>query len=70
MFGLKNNHKVATRAPKLLLELDPLNGPAHVVLCNVCAAKGQYVEERFLRKEMGVKGVKKAPGCSWGQVAP
>lgn len=63
--GLKSNHDVAMRAAKRLLELDPLNGPAHMVLCNVYAAKGLYIEERSLRKEMGVKGVKKAPGCSW-----
>ncbi|KAK4802497.1 hypothetical protein SAY86_000700 [Trapa natans] len=63
--GLRNNHEVAMRAAKQLLELDPLNGPAHAVLCNLYAATGQYMEERILRKEMGVKGVKKVPGCSW-----
>ncbi|OWM88301.1 pentatricopeptide repeat-containing protein At1g32415, mitochondrial [Punica granatum] len=63
--GLKNNHEVAARAAQRLLKLEPLNGPAHVVLCNIYAAKGQHVEERVLRKEMGMKGVKKVPGCSW-----
>ncbi|KAK3428870.1 hypothetical protein EUGRSUZ_E00312 [Eucalyptus grandis] len=63
--GLKKNSEIAARAAKKLLELDPLNAPAHVVLCNVSAANGQYLDEKILRKEMGQKGVRKTPGCSW-----
>lgn len=63
-FG-ESNAKIARRAAKQLLELDPLNAPGHVVLCNICAANGQHAEERMLRREMGLKGVRKVPGCSW-----
>lgn len=63
-FG-RTNIGVATRAAKKLLELDPLNAPAHVVLCNIHASMGQHAEEGLLRKEMGLKGVKKVPGYSW-----
>lgn len=63
--GLKKNSEIAARAAKKLLELDPLNAPAHVVLCSICAANGRYVDEKILRKEMGQKGVRKTPGCSW-----
>ncbi|KAK1558541.1 hypothetical protein Q3G72_003518 [Acer saccharum] len=63
-FG-ETNAKIAKSAAKRLLELDPLNGPGHVVLCNIYAANGWHVEEQKLRKEMGLKGLRKVPGCSW-----
>ena len=61
----ETNAETARRAAKCILELDPLNAPAHVVLCNIYAANGWHVEETMLRKEMKLKGVRKAPGCSW-----
>ncbi|KAI4327234.1 hypothetical protein L6164_019719 [Bauhinia variegata] len=61
----ETNADVARRAAKRLLEMDPLNAPGHVVLCNIYAANGWHVEETKLRKEMGLKGVRKTPGCSW-----
>ncbi|KAJ4728764.1 Pentatricopeptide repeat-containing protein [Melia azedarach] len=61
----ETNAKIAEHAAKQLLQLDPLNAPAHVVLCNIYAANGQHAEEHKLRKEMGLKGVRKVPGCSW-----
>ncbi|XP_010518872.1 PREDICTED: pentatricopeptide repeat-containing protein At1g32415, mitochondrial [Tarenaya hassleriana] len=57
--------RTAERAAEKLLELDPGNGPGHVALCNVYAWSGRHEEEREVRKEMGLKGVKKSPGCSW-----
>lgn len=63
-FG-ETNTEIAEYAAKRLLELDPLNGPGHIVLCNIYAANGQHLEEQKLRKEMGLKGVRKVPGCSW-----
>lgn len=61
----ETNAEIATHAAKRLLELDPLNAPAYVVLCNIYAANDQHEEEAKLRKEMGLKGVRKVPGCSW-----
>ncbi|KAJ4837087.1 hypothetical protein Tsubulata_021790 [Turnera subulata] len=61
----EKNAEIAKRAARRLLELDPLNAPAHVVLCNIYAARGEHIEEQKLRKEMGLKGVRKVPGCSW-----
>ncbi|XP_031279904.1 pentatricopeptide repeat-containing protein At1g32415, mitochondrial [Pistacia vera] len=63
-FGEKNVD-IAEHAATQLLELDPFNSPAHVVLCNIYAMNGQHAEEHKLRKEMGLKGVRKNPGCSW-----
>ncbi|XP_050377879.1 pentatricopeptide repeat-containing protein At1g32415, mitochondrial [Argentina anserina] len=63
-FG-ETNAEVAKYAAKHLLEIDPLNAPGHVVLCNIYAANGLHIEEKALRREMRLKGVKKFPGCSW-----
>lgn len=61
----KSDVEIATRASKRILELDPLNAPAHVSLSNIYAARSQYGEVEKLRKDMGLNGVRKAPGCSW-----
>lgn len=61
----KTDADVASRAAKRLFALDPLNAPAHVALCNIYAAIDRNIEETSLRKEMRMKGVRKAPGCSW-----
>ncbi|KHN42634.1 Pentatricopeptide repeat-containing protein, mitochondrial [Glycine soja] len=61
----KTNADVARRAAKRLFELEPLNAPGHVVLCNIYAANDRHIEDTSLRKEMRMKGVRKAPGCSW-----
>ncbi|KAF8379134.1 hypothetical protein HHK36_028563 [Tetracentron sinense] len=61
----KMNVATARRAAQRVLELDPLNAPAHVLLCNIYAATGRHCEEGMIRKEMGLKGVRKVPGCSW-----
>ncbi|KAK7252722.1 hypothetical protein RIF29_36884 [Crotalaria pallida] len=61
----KTDADVASRAGKRLFELDPLNAPGHVTLCNIYAANDRQVDETSLRKEMRLKGVRKAPGCSW-----
>ncbi|KAM7256467.1 hypothetical protein ACFE04_012208 [Oxalis oulophora] len=63
-FGERDG-EIAARAAKKLLELDPLNAPAHVALCNVYAANGQLIEEENLREGMRLKGVKKVAGYSW-----
>ncbi|KAL8138625.1 hypothetical protein V2J09_004626 [Rumex salicifolius] len=59
------NTMVAKRASDQLLQLDPTNIPAHVVLCKRLVSTGHYEDERMFRKEMRVKGVKKIPGHSW-----
>lgn len=56
---------IAELAAQRVLELDPRNGPAYVAMCNVYAASGRRTEEGFLRREMGERGVRKFPGCSW-----
>ncbi|XP_077244915.1 pentatricopeptide (PPR) repeat-containing protein [Tasmannia lanceolata] len=59
------NVAIGKRVAQRVLMIDPLNTPAHVLLCNMYAASDQHREEKMLRKEMGLKGVRKFPGCSW-----
>ncbi|RDX90694.1 Pentatricopeptide repeat-containing protein, partial [Mucuna pruriens] len=47
-----------------LLELDPTNSGAYVLLSNVYAKLGRWREVRHLRDAMEVRGIKKVPGCS------
>nr|KYP74184.1 Pentatricopeptide repeat-containing protein At3g62890 family [Cajanus cajan] len=47
-----------------LLELDPTNSSAYVLLSNVYAKLGRWREARHLRDVMEVRGIKKVPGCS------
>ncbi|XP_019427763.1 PREDICTED: pentatricopeptide repeat-containing protein At3g62890 [Lupinus angustifolius] len=49
---------------KKLLELDPSNSSAYVLLSNVYAKLGRWREVRQLRDLMESRGVKKVPGCS------
>ncbi|XP_042482639.1 pentatricopeptide repeat-containing protein At1g32415, mitochondrial [Macadamia integrifolia] len=61
----KMNPAVAIRAAEQVLQLDPFNAPAHVLLCNIYASIGMQCEEGMLRKTIGKKGIRKVPGCSW-----
>ncbi|KAL2323658.1 hypothetical protein Fmac_028037 [Flemingia macrophylla] len=47
-----------------LLELDPTNSSAYVLLSNVYAKLGRRREARHLRDVMEIRGIKKVPGCS------
>lgn len=49
---------------KKLIELDPKNSGAYVLLSNVYAKLGKWKEVRHLRDLMEMRGVKKVPGCS------
>ncbi|XP_065878104.1 pentatricopeptide repeat-containing protein At1g32415, mitochondrial [Euphorbia lathyris] len=61
----EKNAEIGERAAARLLELDPGNAAGHVSMCNLYAANGEHRKEQKLRKEMGLKGVRKVPGCSW-----
>ncbi|XP_038708223.1 pentatricopeptide repeat-containing protein At3g62890 [Tripterygium wilfordii] len=51
-------------ALKKLIELDPSNSGAYVLLSNVYAKMGRWKEVRDVRDLMETKGIKKVPGCS------
>ncbi|KAL5996157.1 Pentatricopeptide repeat-containing protein [Asimina triloba] len=49
---------------KKLIELEPMNSSAYVMLSNVYAKMGRWEDARHVRELMEVKGIKKVPGCS------
>lgn len=58
------NIKLAETAAKCLLDLEPENGAAYVLLSNIYAASGKWEDVRRIRSLMTGKGIKKTPGCS------
>ncbi|CAL0308794.1 unnamed protein product [Lupinus luteus] len=58
------NVEMAEMAAKQILELEPENGAAYVLLCNIYAACKQWENVRQVRRTMMEKGIKKTPGCS------
>ncbi|KAK9282541.1 hypothetical protein L1049_005462 [Liquidambar formosana] len=56
--------KTCEVALKKLIELEPTNSGAYVLLSNVYAKMGRWVDVRHVRNLMEAKGIKKVPGCS------
>ncbi|CAH8368503.1 unnamed protein product [Eruca vesicaria subsp. sativa] len=56
--------KTCEAALKRLIEIDPMSSGAYVLLSNVYAKTGRWIEVKRIRQEMEVKGIKKVPGCS------
>ncbi|XP_010519391.1 PREDICTED: pentatricopeptide repeat-containing protein At3g09040, mitochondrial isoform X2 [Tarenaya hassleriana] len=52
-------------AAEKLIELEPDNSAAYVLLSNIYASQGRWEKVNALRKAMRDSGVKKSPGCSW-----
>lgn len=61
---LHKNVDLAEQAAKNLLEIEPDNDGAYVLLSNVYANSGKWNEVSKLRKRMRDAGLKKEPGCS------
>lgn len=56
--------KTCEMALMKLIELDPTNAGAYVLLSNVYAKMGMWKDVRRVRDLMDLKGIKKVPGCS------
>ncbi|KAM7495853.1 hypothetical protein LguiA_020267 [Lonicera macranthoides] len=55
-------------AIKKLIELEPTNSGAYVLLSNIYAKVGKWKDVRQLRDLMEAKGIRKVPGCSLVEV--
>ncbi|XP_058076124.1 pentatricopeptide repeat-containing protein At3g62890 [Magnolia sinica] len=53
---------------KQLIELEPNNSGAYVLLSNVYAKMGRWEDVRYVRDLMEAKGIRKVPGCSMVEV--
>lgn len=58
------NSEIGELAAEHLLELDPENSMAYVLLSNLYAKSNRWGDVRWLRQVMMEKGIKKEPGCS------
>ncbi|XP_058074608.1 pentatricopeptide repeat-containing protein At1g08070, chloroplastic-like [Magnolia sinica] len=61
---IHGNLEVAERAARQLLELDPANGGAYVLLSNIYGSLGKWDEVKRTRELMAERNIKKPPGCS------
>ncbi|XP_057852128.2 pentatricopeptide repeat-containing protein At3g24000, mitochondrial [Cryptomeria japonica] len=59
------NIQLGKQAAKHLLELEPQDSAAYVLLSNIYTAAGRWDSAREVRRIMEQRGVKKEPGCSW-----
>ncbi|XP_006833341.2 pentatricopeptide repeat-containing protein At4g39530 [Amborella trichopoda] len=57
--------EIGQKIAKKVLEWDPHDHSAYVLLCNIYSATGRWEEAFRMRREMGAMGVKKEPGGSW-----
>ncbi|KAI3915522.1 hypothetical protein MKW92_010106 [Papaver armeniacum] len=60
--------EVAKHAASSILQLDPQDSAAYILLSNVYAEAGMWSEVSKMRKIMRERGMKKEPGCSWIEV--
>lgn len=61
----QGNIDIAKRTAESILNLDPLNSAALVLLCNIHASAGNWEDVAKLRNLMKQMGVQKIPGQSW-----
>ncbi|XP_050382453.1 pentatricopeptide repeat-containing protein At3g53360, mitochondrial [Argentina anserina] len=64
----RGNTEIGKQAAEKVLELDPSNPAALVLLCNINASSGRWDEVARLRNLMRESGVKKVPGQSWIEI--
>ncbi|MCL7026949.1 hypothetical protein MKW94_021400 [Papaver nudicaule] len=65
---IHGNVEVAEVAASSILQLDPQDSAAYILLSNVYAEAGMWSEVSKMRKIMREKRMKKEPGCSWIEV--
>lgn len=65
---LQRNVEVAEKAANSLLQLDPQDSSAYVLLSNVYAIAGIWSEVKKIRSFMKNYKLKKVPGCSWIEI--
>lgn len=60
--------RLGKKAGERLMGMEPEKEVGYVMLSNLYCFSGQWNDAEKVRKTMGEKGVKKAPGCSWIEV--
>ena len=62
------DEKIAERTAKKLWQLAENNSAGYVLLSNIYASAGRWIDVSNIRKLMREKGLKKSGGCSWVEV--
>jgi len=62
------NVELGTYAAEMAISCNPADSGSYVLLSNIFASKGMWVNVRRLREKMDIRGVVKEPGCSWIEV--
>ncbi|KAK8534059.1 hypothetical protein V6N13_028257 [Hibiscus sabdariffa] len=62
------NEEIAERTARKLIELAEKNSAGFVLLSNIYASAGRWIDVSDVRKLMRQKGLKKSVGCSWVEV--
>ncbi|KAG9448681.1 hypothetical protein H6P81_008646 [Aristolochia fimbriata] len=65
---IHGNVEVAEHAAKSILQLDPEDSAAYILLSNIYAEAGKWEEVSNMRRVMRYNRLKKEPGCSWIEV--
>eukprot|EP01018_Ginkgo_biloba_P019414 Gb_16546 [translate_table: standard] len=65
---IHRNIKLGEYIVERLFHLEPENAGQYVLLSNIYAAAGRWVDVEKVRRMIKDKGMKKIPGCSWIEV--
>jgi pentatricopeptide repeat protein len=65
---IHDNIELAEHVAEQIFKLDPNNAAPYVLLSNIYAAMGKWVEREKVWKMMNDRSVHKNPGCSWIEV--
>ncbi|KAM0952600.1 putative tetratricopeptide-like helical domain superfamily [Dioscorea sansibarensis] len=66
---MHSNVKLGELAAEKLVQLDPQNSGAYVMLSNLYAAGGMWMDVTRIRGVMKEQGAKKQPGYSWTEIS-
>ncbi|KAL4311109.1 hypothetical protein GQ457_01G036910 [Hibiscus cannabinus] len=65
---IHGNVEVAEKVADSLLQLDPQDSSAYILLSNIYADAGLWDKVSYMRKMMRSNKLKKEPGCSWIEI--
>ena len=60
--------ELGTYAAEMAISCDPADSGSYILLSNIFASKGMWVNVKRVREKMDMSGVVKEPGCSWIEV--
>ncbi|XP_027918714.1 pentatricopeptide repeat-containing protein At4g02750-like [Vigna unguiculata] len=65
---IHGNMELSEKAAEMVFKMEPNDSGMYVLLSNLYAASGRWVDVSKIRLKMREVGVQKTPGCSWVEV--